>query len=63
MKQVRNKREAGAELAQLGGPSRDVVAHQSNSKERRPGRLKGQIRVVKDFDRTPLDVIEGFESA
>ncbi|WP_168188545.1 hypothetical protein [Pseudomonas sp. A25(2017)] len=28
---------------------------------RKPGRLKGKIRMPADFDRTPEDIIEGFE--
>ena len=49
-------------IAKAGKPYLDLVPHKSERKERKPGRLKGQIQMADDFDSTPQDVIDSFES-
>jgi len=48
-------------IAKAGKPYLDLVPHRDNVTPRKPGRLKGQIVIAEDFDKTPLDVIAGFE--
>lgn len=48
-------------IAKAGKPYLDLVPHKSERKERKPGRLKGQIHIADDFDSTPQDVIDSFE--
>lgn len=38
----------------------DLLPHVATPQARKPGRLKGKIRMPTDFDRTPEDIIEGF---
>jgi len=42
-------------------PYLDLLPHVATPQARKPGRLKGKIRMPADFDRTPEDIIEGFE--
>lgn len=49
-------------IAKAGKPYLDLVPHKNEREERKPGRLKGQIKMAPDFDATPLDVIDSFEA-
>lgn len=48
-------------IAKAGKPYLDLIPHKPVGKPRKPGRYKGQIKISKDFDLTPLDIIEEFE--
>jgi antitoxin (DNA-binding transcriptional repressor) of toxin-antitoxin stability system len=48
-------------IAKAGKPYVDLTPHVANSKARKPGRFKGQIRIAKDFDELPDDVLDAFE--
>ncbi len=71
-----NMREAKSQLSQLaerawngdkvvitknGKPYLDLLPHVDTPRARRPGRLKGAIRMSADFDKTLDDLIDGFE--
>lgn len=49
-------------IAKAGKPYLDLVPHKNEREERKPGRLKGQIKMAPDFDATPQDVIDSFEA-
>lgn len=49
-------------IAKAGKPYLDLVPHRQNDKPRKPGRLKGRIRMAPDFDATPQEVIDRFET-
>ena len=48
-------------IAKAGKPYLDLVPHNNEGKERKPGCLKGRIHMAPDFDTTPQDVIDDFE--
>jgi antitoxin (DNA-binding transcriptional repressor) of toxin-antitoxin stability system len=48
-------------IAKAGKPYLDLLPHVEASKQRTPGRLKGQIVLRPGFDQTPADVIDDFE--
>jgi antitoxin (DNA-binding transcriptional repressor) of toxin-antitoxin stability system len=48
-------------IAKAGKPYLDLLPHVDTPRERKPGRLKGKIRISADFDKTPEDIIDGFE--
>lgn len=48
-------------IAKAGKPYLDLLPHRAARKPRRPGRLKGQLRVSPDFDETPQELIADFE--
>ena len=48
-------------IAKAGKPYLDLVPHRNVSGKRKPGRLKGQIKMAADFDETPHDVVADFE--
>ena len=48
-------------ITKAGKPYLDLLPHVATPQARKPGRLKGNIRMLADFDRTPEDVIKGFE--
>jgi antitoxin (DNA-binding transcriptional repressor) of toxin-antitoxin stability system len=48
-------------IARAGKPYLDLVPHRNVSGKRKPGRLKGQIRMAADFDETPPEVLADFE--
>jgi len=48
-------------IARAGTPLVRLVPLQKKPRPRRPGRLKGAIRIAPDFDRTPEEVIRDFE--
>ena len=48
-------------IAKAGKPYLDLLPHVDTPRARKPGRLKGKIRMSADFDKTPDDIIDGFE--
>lgn len=48
-------------IAKAGKPYLDLLPHREQREERKPGRLKGKIRISPDFDQTPPEVAEDFE--
>lgn len=71
-----NMREAQSQLSQLaerawhgdtvvivkdGKPYLDLLPHIDTPRVRKPGRLKGRIRMSAEFENTPEDIINGFE--
>ena len=50
-------------IAKAGKPYLDLLPHVDTPRVRKPGRLKGKIRMSADFDRTPQDIIDGFEGS
>ncbi|SDB06665.1 type II toxin-antitoxin system Phd/YefM family antitoxin [Pseudomonas sp. NFACC13-1] len=48
-------------ITKAGKPYLDLLPHVATPQARKPGRLKGRIRMPSDFDLTPEDIIEGFE--
>lgn len=50
-------------IAKAGKPYLDLIPHRENVKPREPGRLKGQIVIAEDFDKTPSEIIDGFEGS
>ena len=49
-------------IAKAGKPYLDLLPHKETRKQRVPGRLKGQIKIAPDFDTTPVQVVEDFET-
>lgn len=45
-------------IAKAGKPYLDLIPHKATSQQRKPGRYKGKIKISKDFDQTPIDVID-----
>ncbi|MOA43876.1 hypothetical protein D3C78_1660780 [compost metagenome] len=50
-------------IAKAGKPYLDLLPHVETPRARKPGRLKGKIRMSADFDKTPEDIIDGFEGS
>jgi len=50
-------------IAKAGKPYLDLLPHVDTPRTRKPGRLKGKIRMSADFDNTPEDIIDGFEGS
>ncbi|MFJ2694394.1 type II toxin-antitoxin system Phd/YefM family antitoxin [Pseudomonas sp. NPDC087336] len=50
-------------IAKAGKPYLDLLPHVETPRARKPGRLKGKIRISADFDKTPEDIIAGFEGS
>jgi antitoxin (DNA-binding transcriptional repressor) of toxin-antitoxin stability system len=48
-------------IAKSGKPYLDLIPHREQQEPRTPGRLKGQIHMAEDFDRTPEEVVAAFE--
>jgi antitoxin (DNA-binding transcriptional repressor) of toxin-antitoxin stability system len=48
-------------ITKAGKPYLNLLPHVATPQTRKPGRLKGRIRMPADFDRAPEDIIEGFE--
>ena len=46
-----------------GKPYLDLRPHVDTPQARKPGRLKGRIRMSADFDKPPEDIINGFEGS
>ena len=56
--------ESGGETAVIGAGklSAKPPSYDQRSQPRRPGRLRNSLWVAEDFDETPLEVVEAFES-
>ena len=50
-------------IAKAGKPIAKLVPYDPRSKPRRPGRLRNNLWVAEDFDETPLEVIDAFETS
>ncbi|MNY79813.1 hypothetical protein D3C86_2206120 [compost metagenome] len=50
-------------IAKAGKPYLDLLPHVDTPRVRKPGRLKGKIRLSADFDKTPEDIIDAFEGS
>ncbi|MGF6204031.1 type II toxin-antitoxin system Phd/YefM family antitoxin [Pseudomonas frederiksbergensis] len=48
-------------ITRAGKPYLDLLPHIDTPGARKPGRLKGLIRISADFDKTSEDIIDGFE--
>jgi antitoxin (DNA-binding transcriptional repressor) of toxin-antitoxin stability system len=48
-------------IARAGKPYLDLLPHRPERVERKPGQLKGKIRIAADFDATPAEVTDAFE--
>jgi antitoxin (DNA-binding transcriptional repressor) of toxin-antitoxin stability system len=48
-------------IAKAGKPYLDLLPHRQERRERKPGLLKGKIRIARDFDATPPELIAAFE--
>ena len=47
-------------IGKAGKPVVKLVWYQRNEEQRRPGALKGQIKIADDFDELPEDIAEAF---
>ena len=56
--------ESGGETAVIGAGklSAEPPSYDQRSQPRRPGRLRNKLWVAEDFDETPLELVEAFES-
>jgi prevent-host-death family protein len=56
--------EAGDEviIARAGRPVARLVPFRPRTKPRAPGVWRGRVRLAPDFDRTPDDLLDEFES-
>lgn len=54
--------QAGEEviIGKAGKPVARLVRYQGAAAPRRPGALKGRIRIADDFDELPADIAEAF---
>ena len=48
-------------IAKAGTPLVHLVPYQKRQAPRRPGRLKGQIKIASDFDQSDAEILELFE--
>ncbi len=48
-------------IAKAGKPYLDLKPHTSSTRQRVPGRYKGKIKLARDFDRLPPEVVAAFE--
>ncbi len=48
-------------IARAGVPVVRLISVRENLQGRKPGLLKGQIRIAPDFDQTPPEVLASFE--
>ncbi|MNF87566.1 hypothetical protein D3C84_700350 [compost metagenome] len=48
-------------ITKAGKPYVDLIRHVDSARVRKPGRLKGEICISADFDKTSEDIVEGFE--
>jgi prevent-host-death family protein len=55
--------EAGEEIVigRAGTPVARLVAYREDRPARRPGALKGKLRIAADFDETPAWLVDAFE--
>ncbi|KQZ93286.1 antitoxin [Pseudomonas sp. Root562] len=72
MEEAKSQRSQLAELAWQGDtvvinmdgrPYLDLVPHVGTFPARKPGRLKGKVRISADFADTPQAMIDGFEGS
>jgi prevent-host-death family protein len=56
---------AGEEIVigKAGKPMARLVPYREQRSPRRPGALRGRVRVAEDFDETPAALIDAFEGA
>ncbi len=56
------KVRAGQEviIGEAGKPVAKLVPYERSEKPRRPGALRGNIRIAEDFDELPRDIAEAF---
>ncbi len=47
-------------IGKAGKPVAKLVRYQRRAEPRRPGALKGKIKIAKDFDDLPADIAEAF---
>lgn len=47
-------------IGKAGKPVARLVAYRGAAQPRKPGALKGQIRIASDFDILPSDIAEAF---
>ena len=47
-------------IAKAGEPWLQLVPYRGMGEVRRPGALKGRIRLAEDFDETPSELIDAF---
>jgi len=48
-------------IAKAGKPYLDLIPHNEKQIKRKPGSLKGQIKMTADFNQTPEEVVAVFE--
>ena len=48
-------------IAKSGKPYLDLTPHKERARVRKPGRLKGKIKIGRAFNTTPEDVVDSFE--
>ncbi|MNN80339.1 hypothetical protein D3C81_1970650 [compost metagenome] len=48
-------------ITKAGKPYQDLLPHVDTPRARKPGRLKGKIRMSADFDKAHDDLIDVFE--
>lgn len=48
-------------IARAGKPYLELIPYRGDPQPRKPGRLKGQIKIAADFDTTPDEIIQAFE--
>ena len=47
-------------IGKAGKPMAKLVSYEREPEERRPGALKGNIKIAKDFDELPEDIAQAF---
>ena len=47
-------------IGKAGKPVVKLIRYQRSEKQRRPGALKGKIKIADDFDELPEDIAEAF---
>lgn len=50
-------------IARAGKPYLDLLPHQPQFTERKPGSLKGRIHISSGFDAADADITDSFESS
>lgn len=50
-------------IARAGKPYLDLLPHQPQVAVRKPGSLKGRIRIASGFDTADADIADSFESS
>jgi antitoxin (DNA-binding transcriptional repressor) of toxin-antitoxin stability system len=47
-------------IGKAGGPVTRLIRYEHNKEPRRPGTLKGKIKIADDFDELPDEIAEAF---